>query len=138
SSASRDSESGVKPTRSAKSTETSRLSAAGAEDSTGPCAEARATACRAEPHSPQNFSLPSMAAPQEEHARARGEPHSVQNFLPSWFSARQLGHSIVVGGAYFPWPGLDEPVADAGLREYVARAGGVGLDFPTQVRDVDV
>src|SRR5581483_1711770 len=127
SSASRDSESVVKPTRSAKRTETRRRSAAAVV--TGAAAPWSAA-----PHSPQNFSPPAIPAPQDGHACASAVPHSVQNFLPSWFSARQLGHTIVVRRAYW----LDEPVAHPGLGEDVGRSRGVGLDLAAQVGDVDV
>jgi hypothetical protein len=67
----------VKPTRSAKSTETKRRST--------PVA-AGAAAARAFPHSPQKRSSGSFAAPQVGHAIASGEPHSAQNFRPDRFS----------------------------------------------------
>jgi hypothetical protein len=47
-------------------------------------------AVRGDPHSPQNFSVPSIAEPQDRQASRSGCPHSVQNFLPAGFSAAQL------------------------------------------------
>jgi hypothetical protein len=66
----------VKPTRSAKRTETKRRST--------PVAAGDAT--RALPHSPQKRSSGSFAAPQVGHAIASGEPHSAQNFRPARFN----------------------------------------------------
>jgi hypothetical protein len=43
---------------------------------------------RAAPHSPQNFSADSIAAPHRGHLAASGEPHWVQNFRPSRFQLR--------------------------------------------------
>ena len=80
----------MKPTRSAKSTETSRRSAAGAavrERRTRPAA-----APSAAPHSPQNFTVGGFAVPQLGHARASAVPHSPQNFRPASFSEPQDEH----------------------------------------------
>src|SRR3990172_9955592 len=91
SSESRVSESVVKPTRSANSTETSRRSATGpgAASATG-----RATTelglvelgTRGVPHSPQNFTFGGLGVPQLEQASANEAPHSPQNLRPSSFS----------------------------------------------------
>jgi hypothetical protein len=84
SSASRPSDALVKPTRSAKSTETSRRSATGGAavgtDRVG------AGAASAVPHSPQNFTPGAFGDPQFAHATASGVPHSPQNFLPASFA----------------------------------------------------
>src|SRR5438477_6600213 len=87
SSASRDSESDVNPTRSANSTETSRRSdswgAAGVGTGEGAPSES------AVPHSPQNLALGAFAVPQLGQARTRRLPHSAQNFRPASFSVPQ-------------------------------------------------
>src|SRR5690242_5314171 len=91
SSGSRDSESVVNPTRSAKSTETRRRSAAGVllagpGAGVGPGTDVSVSAA---PHSPQNFTVGPLAAPQEGHIRASGLPHSPQNLRPASFSEPQ-------------------------------------------------
>ncbi len=49
------------------------------------------------PHSPQNFSLPTRAAPHDAHESASGAPHSMQNFFPCGFSVAQLGQGMSRG-----------------------------------------
>src|SRR5690348_15692961 len=86
SSASRDSDNGVNPTRSAKRTETRRRSAAGfSRVATG------ASAASGVPQSPQNASSGSFTAPQLGHASASGDPHREQNFRPGRFSVPHEG-----------------------------------------------
>jgi len=92
SSGSRDSERVVNPTRSANRTDTRRRSA---------IAGSRATARRdagadvgppprGVPHSPQNRSSTSFAAPQFGQASASAFPQAEQNFRPGRFSVPQL------------------------------------------------
>src|SRR4029077_5478728 len=76
SSASRFSESGVKPTRSAKRREKSRRSTV----TVGRSADL-AGAARELPQSPQNRSPGSFAAPQSGHEIPSVVPHSAQTFL---------------------------------------------------------
>ena len=90
SSASRPSDADVKPTRSAKSTETSRRSAAVRCRAAAPEAPLRS----AEPHSPQNFIVGAFAVPHDGQARASALPHSPQNLRPSSFSALQVGQTM--------------------------------------------
>src|SRR6266705_7980 len=92
SSESRDSESAVKPTRSANSTETRRRSVAGPASDTEAVAnrDAEGVAARGEPHSPQNLLSPGLAAPQDGHVNASGRPHSLQNLRPDPFSVPQF------------------------------------------------
>lgn len=85
SSASRVSDAVVNPTRSMKSTETTRRSATGV----GGLAGAGSTPS-GEPHSPQNFVSGAFVLPQVGHAAASEEPHSPQNFRPGSFAAPQL------------------------------------------------
>ena len=77
----------MKPTRSAKRTETSRRSAAGAAGSRVAGARRLDSAV---PHSPQNRCPGGLAAPQDEQTAASAFPHSPQNFCPAGFSAPQL------------------------------------------------
>jgi hypothetical protein len=88
SSASRDSDSGVNPTRSAKRTETRRRST----DGTGadPCTATSSGA----PHSPQKRSPGSFAAPQAGQATASGVPHWAQNFRPDRFACPHAAQRI--------------------------------------------
>src|SRR4051794_34435411 len=89
SSASRDSDSGVKPTRSQNRTEHTRRSVTSAgertaSEETGLSAPLRAaaglgTAANGVPHSPQNFCPASTAAPHDGQLAARPAPHSRQN-----------------------------------------------------------
>ena len=79
----------MKPTRSAKRTETSRRSAGG-PTSVG-VADA-ATAPSALPHSPQNFMVGAFAVPQLGQVCASALPHSPQNFRPASFSEPQDEH----------------------------------------------
>src|SRR5258706_3310755 len=95
SSESRDSDSVVKPTRSANSTDTRRRSAVGASTDEG--ASLGAADCAATgrsvtgvPHSPQKRSPAASGDPQLAHARAIGAPHWTQNFLPAAFSVPQV------------------------------------------------
>src|SRR5215472_13662491 len=100
SSESRDSDSVVNPTKSAKSTETSRRSATGAAWAVGsgagtaepgPCDDAPSTL----PHSPQNFWPGGFAIPHDGQASASGAPHSPQNFWPEGLSAAHRGQIIL-------------------------------------------
>ena len=90
SSASRASEAVVKPTRSAKRTETSRRSAAGAS-ATGLCSSRTS----ASPHSPQNFVPAALGVPHAGQAIASEAPHSPQNFRPASFSEPQAAQAIM-------------------------------------------
>jgi hypothetical protein len=97
SSASRCSESVVKPTRSANRTDTRRRSVAGpvplgATAAGG--ASGRASALRGEPHSPQNLLSGVFGAEHDGQTSASGAPHSLQNFRPRSFSVPQLGQRI--------------------------------------------
>ena len=94
SSASRDSESGVNPTRSANSTVTSRRSAAGASRTVAAAAPSRRL-----PHSPQKLTSGSLAAPQAGQLRASGVPQLPQNFRPAAFSAPQFAQSGIAARA---------------------------------------
>src|SRR6266542_803567 len=92
SSASRLSERLVNPTRSAKRTDTSRRSAAGAAEGWGwalGTTSDGAVAARGDPHSPQNFTVVGFGAPQFAQTRASGVPHSPQNLRPGSFSVPQ-------------------------------------------------
>src|SRR5215472_18271313 len=51
---------------------------------------------RAAPHSPQNFSARSIAAPHRGHLAASAEPHWVQNFRPSRLSAPHFAQRMAV------------------------------------------
>src|SRR5919201_798603 len=93
SSASRLSERVVKPTRSAKRTETRRRSAAGACRGGGVLGVA-AAAVRAVPHSAQKRCPSAYGAPHDGHASASGAPHSTQNFAVATLSVPQLGQVI--------------------------------------------
>src|SRR5215213_2870800 len=109
SSASRPSERVVKPTRSAKSTDTSRRSAVGAAGARA----GSAVAARGVPHSPQKRWPGGFAAPQAEHVAVSSVPHSPQNFCADGFSVPQLEHvttlvSLVrAGHANKPRKGLE-------------------------------
>ncbi len=92
SSASRPSEAVVKPTRSAKRTETSRRSA------TGSCfgvSTERACESATAPHSEQNFAPAARGAEHDAHVRASVAPHSEQNFAPIAFSVPQAPQLMV-------------------------------------------
>src|SRR6266498_2333125 len=89
SSASRDSESVVNPTRSANSTDTSRRSAEGAGDREA--AAGAGAPPRAEPHAPQNLFVGGFGVPHDAHTLASGLPHAPQNLLVSAFSAPHVG-----------------------------------------------
>ena len=78
----------MKPTRSAKRTETSRRSTATAG------AAAAVEASSRVPHSPQNFCPGAFAAPHAEQTAARAVPHSPQNFWPGAFSAPQWEQTV--------------------------------------------
>jgi hypothetical protein len=91
SSASRDSDAAVKPTRSAKSTETMRRSVTrGTYHAAGAGAPGRSAA----PHSPQNFCPGELAAPHEPQIDASAAPHSPQNLWVAACAAPQLGSSV--------------------------------------------
>src|SRR5262249_54000916 len=87
SSASRSSEAAVKPTRSAKRTETRRRSAVGA---TAAGAAAEASASSAAPHSSQNRALAETGWPFGQ-SRSSGGPQDEQNLASARFSVPQLG-----------------------------------------------
>ena len=108
SSASRVSESGVKPTRSAKRTETRRRSAAGASRQVRTAATVSLGSTGA-PHSPQNFSPPASEAPHDGHATASAVPHSDAERFPASFSAVQLGQIMRLLLAAPTLPVLFEP-----------------------------
>src|SRR5436189_6387974 len=97
SSASRDSDSGVKPTRSANSTETRRRSATGASTvAVAPVAAPLADASpRGAPQSPQNLFPGGFSPPHVEQLIARALPQSLQNRLPAGFSAPQFAHVTI-------------------------------------------
>ena len=86
SSGSRCSDNVVNPTRSRKSTDTSRRSMGAVGPlvlaSTSGIDPASATA-KALPHSPQNLPAAGFAAPHTGHTRASAEPHSMQNLRPA-------------------------------------------------------
>src|SRR5204863_8584325 len=75
------SERGVKATRSAKRTLTSRRSAAGVA-ARGASGAAGGVPASAVPHSAQNFAVGAATAPQEGQLKASGVPHSLQNLPP--------------------------------------------------------
>jgi hypothetical protein len=86
----------VKPTRSAKRTDTTRRSATG--DALRPGATALGTGAEAfelpvsgVAHSEQNLAPGGLAKPHCGHAAARGAAQSLQNFAPARFSLPQLG-----------------------------------------------
>ncbi|GIU94639.1 MAG: hypothetical protein KatS3mg012_1096 [Gaiellaceae bacterium] len=81
----------MKPTRSAKRTETRRRSAAGAAVSVALSASRGACAASAFPHSPQNLTPGGFGVPQEGQASAREAPHSPQNLRPASFAVPQAG-----------------------------------------------
>src|SRR5437660_2828512 len=89
SSASRDSDSVVNPTRSANRTLTSRRSVAAAMGLGAATAGRDSGAPRDAPHSPQKSNWGSLAAPQEGHSFASAPPHLPQNFRPGAFSVPQ-------------------------------------------------
>src|SRR3990172_10899963 len=97
SSESRASESAVKPTRSANSTETSRRSETGAATSPrGPTelGAGLAPGANGVPHSPQNFTVGGLSVPQLGQASASDVPHSPQNLRPPSFSAPHASQRI--------------------------------------------
>src|SRR5262245_9150241 len=83
SSASRDSDREVNPTRSANRIETSLRSATGASGCPRPDRAAAAAAGPESevPHSPQKPSSGPMGLPHDGHACASGDPHFEQNFF---------------------------------------------------------
>src|SRR4051794_10867303 len=96
SSASRDSDKGVKPTRSANRTEQTRRSASGA-NAGWPAPDAGAvTVASTDPHSPQNFCAAPTGALQEGHVSARAVPHSWQNFPVAGLGAAHAGHDTAM------------------------------------------
>src|SRR6516162_10236654 len=100
SSGSRDSDSVVNPTRSAKRTVTSRRSAADAGWTVGSRAGGTETGGLAAtastvPHSPQNFCSGGLAVPHDGHTTASAVPHSPQNFWPEGLSAEHRGQIIL-------------------------------------------
>jgi hypothetical protein len=98
SSASRDSDSVVNPTRSPNSTEVTRRSAIGRSGSGGGATPAPNTA----PHWPQNRP-PSSGAPQEAHSATRAiePPQSRQNLRSADIDAAQCGHCFTASPR---WP----------------------------------
>src|SRR2546422_5558493 len=100
SSESRDSDSAVKPTRSAKRTETRRRSVARSPAS----AVVDALKVEAEmpesgePHSPQNFIQGVFGFAHEGQTTARERPHSPQNLRPASFSNPQFVQIILFPG----------------------------------------
>src|SRR5688572_2490383 len=101
----------VKPTRSAKRTDTSRRSATGGD--VGPSDAGMADAKTATPavgpvndvpHSPQNFASAGLAVPQLGQETASTVPHSLQNLRPASFSVAQF-EQITCS----MWPSGDEP-----------------------------
>src|SRR5579872_5165837 len=111
SSASRPSESVVKPTRSAKSTDTRRRSAAAAGRA------GAASAARGLPHSPQKRAPGSFGEPQAGQARASGAPHSPQNLRPSAFSVPQEAQRTTPRSVDRAPPRGQPLVADRGPRD---------------------
>jgi hypothetical protein len=95
SSASRPSDAAVKPTRSAKRTDTSRRSAAGAEAGGGVAGAGEPAS--AVPHSPQNLTPGAFGVPHDGQAVDSGLPHSPQNLRPASFADAQAGHDRVSG-----------------------------------------
>src|SRR6266542_1476921 len=143
SSASRDSESVVNPTRSANSTETRRRSAM-ADRGTG-SARSRAGEAgagpappSAAPHSPQTLCPGGFAEPQAEHVTCSGEPHSPQNFCPTGFSAPQLeqttympsGITLAPPGEASRHPGALAQGHQEGTSARAASTRARGLDRP--------
>ena len=88
------SDAAVKPTRSAKRTETRRRSAAGAL-AAGAAAAGAVVAPSAVPHSPQNFTDGAFGVPHDGHVCASVVPHSPQNFRPASFAEPHAGQEIV-------------------------------------------
>ncbi len=109
SSASRDSDRVVKPTRSAKRTETRRRSVVGLALEPAPAdgdalgVAAASASPSALPHSPQNLAPGVFAEPQVEQLTARRWPQFRQNFLPGSFSAAQLVQVITRAVAPVEW-----------------------------------
>ena len=87
SSESRPSEAAVNPTRSTKSTETRRRSAAAGSCVAAATGAAAATPSSFVPHSPQNLTPGAFGVPHDGHAAARLAPHSPQNLRPSSLAA---------------------------------------------------
>src|SRR5207237_960942 len=111
SSASRDSDSVVNPTRSAKSTETSLRSAAGASRTGGLGATTTtAPGTSGAPQSPQNFTPEGLGLPHSGHERASELPHSPQNFRRGSFSAPQFGQSVISVRSLLPHCGVRKPL----------------------------
>src|SRR3954452_2724966 len=88
SSASRDSESVVNPTRSPNSTEVTRRSATGCVGGKAALAGADAAAARDSPHSLQK--RPDAAAPHDGQNWPNRSPHEEQKRAPSGLGAAQL------------------------------------------------
>ena len=86
SSASRVSDAAVNPTRSTKSTVTTRRSATAA----GGCASVSAASTSSAPHSLQNLAVGVFAVPQDAHGRSSEAPQSLQNFPWGGLSAPQF------------------------------------------------
>src|SRR6266571_3898136 len=99
SSESRDSDSAVNPTRSAKSTETRRRSVArsvDAADGARPVVAERVPTWSAPigaPHSSQNLACRRRALAQTGHVRTRRSPHPSQNFASDRLSVPQFAQS---------------------------------------------
>src|SRR3954469_25929786 len=102
SSASRPSENGVNPTRSANSTETIRRSAIGGRAGAAPAAAPDGVVAAARPGSvgiaspqdPQNLAFGSFGSPHAEQLVESGVPHSRQNRRDAAFVAPQLEQTI--------------------------------------------
>ena len=95
SSASRCSDSVVKPTRSRNRTETSRRSV---DCVAGDRSEAASgtTVDSGAPHSPQNLAAGGLTVPQDGQARSNEEPHSMQNRRPASLVVPHAAQSKVI------------------------------------------
>src|SRR5215210_887084 len=80
----------VKPTRSAKSTETSRRSAEGVSRAIS----AAGSLVREDPHSPQNFVPGALGVAHTPQTTDRAVPQLPQNLRPCSFSVPQLEQII--------------------------------------------
>ena len=89
SSASRVSDRGVKPTRSANSTDTTRRSVTASVIGGGGAAEG-AFSPRGVPHSLQKRASEAFGVPQEGHGWRSGAPQLLQNFAPRGSPAHTL------------------------------------------------
>ena len=114
----------MKPTRSAKRTETRRRSATGvsaaAAGGVAVVPAGRPGAWAGVPHSGQNLALGLNAAPHDEHAASMRVPHSGQNFWPGRTSLWQVGQCTATPRV-------------VGMVERVHRGRAAGV--PTRERD---